>query len=52
MIGQELHHGESFWSFPISVDKDLAECARQQGCPCGGRLSRPWDSRRTKTNGP
>ena len=40
MIGRELHHGESFWSFLISVDKDLAECARQQGCSCGGRLHR------------
>jgi hypothetical protein len=40
MIGQELHHGGSFWSFLISVDKDLAECARRQGCSCGGRLHR------------
>jgi hypothetical protein len=40
MIGQELHHSGSFWSFLISVDKDLAECARRQGCSCGGRLHR------------
>jgi hypothetical protein len=40
MIGQELHHGGSFWSFLISVDKDLAECTRRQGCSCGGRLHR------------
>jgi hypothetical protein len=40
MIGQELQHSGSFWSFLISVDKDLAECARRQGCSCGGRLHR------------
>ncbi len=38
MIGQELHHTGSFWSFPLSVDKDLAECARRRGSSCGGRL--------------
>jgi hypothetical protein len=38
MIGQELHHAGSFWSFLTSIDKDLAECARRQGCLCGGRL--------------
>jgi len=38
MIGQELGPGENFWSFLTSVDKDLAECARRQGCACGGRL--------------
>jgi hypothetical protein len=38
MIGQELHHSGSFWSFLLAVDKDLAECARGQGCSCGGRL--------------
>ena len=25
MIGQELHHGGSFWSFLLSVDGDLAD---------------------------
>jgi len=40
MIGQELNCGRSFWSFLISVDQDLAECARRQGCSCGGRLHR------------
>ena len=40
MIGQELHDCESFWSFLTSIDKDLAECARRQGCKCGGRLHR------------
>ena len=38
MIGRELRHSGSFWSFLLSVDTDLAECARRQGCPCGGRL--------------
>jgi hypothetical protein len=38
MIGQELHHSGSLWSFLLSVDKDLAERARQEGCSCGGRL--------------
>lgn len=28
----------SFWAFLFDVDKDLANDARQQGCPCGGRL--------------
>lgn len=28
----------SFWSFLFSIDQDLANSARQQGCPCGGRL--------------
>jgi hypothetical protein len=38
MIGQELHIAGSFWSFLLSVDKDLAEGARREGCSCGGRL--------------
>jgi len=38
MIEQELRHSGSFWSFLLSVDTDLAECARRQGCSCGGRL--------------
>jgi hypothetical protein len=28
----------SFWSFLLTVDEDLAEEARKQGCSCGGRL--------------
>ena len=28
----------SFWAFLFSIDQDLANSARQQGCPCGGRL--------------
>jgi hypothetical protein len=38
MIAHELHQRGSFWSFLLSVDKDLAECAWQKGCSCGGRL--------------
>jgi hypothetical protein len=30
----------TFWSFLFTVDQDLAERARKQGCPCGGRLHR------------
>jgi hypothetical protein len=37
MLGHELHRGGSFWSFLLSVDKDLADSSRQQGCSCGGR---------------
>jgi hypothetical protein len=33
-----LPHGASFWSFLLTIDQDLAETARKQGCPCGGRL--------------
>ena len=38
MMGHELHRSGSFWSFLLSIDKDLADSARQQGCSCGGRL--------------
>ena len=38
MIARELHNGGSFWSFLLSIDKDLAECARREACSCGGRL--------------
>jgi hypothetical protein len=34
----QLPHGASFWSFLFTIDHDLAETARKQGCPCGGRL--------------
>lgn len=29
-----------FWSYLFTVDQDLAETARKQGCLCGGRLHR------------
>jgi hypothetical protein len=38
MIGRELLDSASFWSLLLSIDKDLAECTRQQACACGGRL--------------
>jgi hypothetical protein len=34
----QLPQGASFWSFLFTIDQDLAETARKQGCPCGGRL--------------
>jgi hypothetical protein len=37
MIGHELHRSGSFWSLLLSIDKDLADSARQKGCSCGGR---------------
>jgi hypothetical protein len=40
MMSHELLRGESFWSFLLSIDKDLAEGVRQKGCSCGGRLHR------------
>ena len=38
MLAQELHRCGSFWSLLLSIDRDPAECARRQGCRCGGRL--------------
>ena len=35
-----LPRGASFWSFLLSIDQDLAERTRQEGCACGGRLHR------------
>ena len=32
MIAHELHRSGSFWSFLLSIDTDLADSARQQGC--------------------
>ncbi len=32
MLGHELHRGGRFWSFLLSVDKDLADSSRQKGC--------------------
>jgi len=36
----DLPRDASFWLFLFSVDQDLAESARKEGCPCGGRLHR------------
>jgi hypothetical protein len=38
MLGHELHRNGSFWSFLLSVDKELADSSRREGCSCGGRL--------------
>jgi len=38
MMSHELPRGNSFWSFLLSVDRDLAKETQQQGCTCGGRL--------------
>ena len=35
---QNLLQDASFWRFLFSVDYDLAESARKEACPCGGRL--------------
>ena len=34
----DLPAAATFWSFLLTIDKDLAETSRKQGCPCGGRL--------------
>ena len=34
----ELPPRASLWPFLFTIDRDLAEAARQQGCSCGGRL--------------
>src|SRR5262249_32078902 len=36
----DLPRGAKFWSFLFAIDEDLAEAARKNGCPCGGRLHR------------
>jgi len=36
----ELFRNASFWDFLFSVDAELAETSRKEGCPCGGRLHR------------
>lgn len=37
-MDHQLPHRTGFWSFLITIDQDLAETAREQGCPRGGRL--------------
>jgi hypothetical protein len=41
MMGHELHRSESFWSFLSSIDKDLADSTRQEGCSCGVASTAP-----------
>jgi hypothetical protein len=38
MIAREFVNSASFWTFLLSIDKDLAERSRQKGCSCSGRL--------------
>jgi hypothetical protein len=38
MIGREFLDIGSFWSFLLSIDKDMADHTRQKACACGGRL--------------
>lgn len=33
-----LPRGTAFWNFLYSIDQDLAEHTRENGCSCGGRL--------------
>lgn len=35
---RDLPHDASFWLFLSTIDQDLAETARNNACPCGGRL--------------
>jgi hypothetical protein len=37
-MDHQLPQRASFWSFLFTIDQDLAETVRKQGCPCGGRL--------------
>jgi hypothetical protein len=34
----DLPPAATFWPFLFTIDQDLADTARKQGCPCGGRL--------------
>jgi len=36
----DLPSAATFWSFLFAIDQDLAETARKNACPCGGRLHR------------
>lgn len=38
MMSHGLPRGADFWSFLLSIDRDLAEKARHKGCSCGGHL--------------
>ena len=44
----DLPRDASFWTFLISVDRDLAESTRQKACPCGGRLHCANDPRKPR----
>lgn len=40
MMYHTLPPAASFWPFLLTIDRDLAETTRKQGCACGGRLHR------------
>lgn len=37
-MSHTLPRTASFWSFLLTIDQDLAQTTRKQGCACGGRL--------------
>ncbi len=47
----DLLHDASFWTFLFSIDQDLAETVRKQGCPCGGCLHRANYPRKPRGGG-
>jgi hypothetical protein len=47
----DLTRDASFWTFLFSVDRDLAEQARQAKCPCGGCLHRANYPRKPRGGG-
>jgi hypothetical protein len=47
----ELPRNASFWGFLFDVDRDLAEKARREKCPCGGRLHRANYPRKPRGGG-
>jgi hypothetical protein len=47
----DLVRNASFWLFLAEVDQDLAETARHQACPCGGRLHRANYPRKPRGGG-
>jgi hypothetical protein len=47
----ELPRQASFWTFLFSIDRDLAEQARQKKCPCGGCLHRANYPRKPRGGG-
>ncbi len=48
----DLPDAASFWSFLFTIDQDLAETARKNGCPCGGHLHRANYPRKPRGTSP
>ena len=38
MMYHDLFRNASFWSFLLTIDKELAATRKKQGCSCGGQL--------------